>query len=184
MQIGLDIGSTTIKIAVMDDAGNLLFSKYQRHYSQIAEKLLELHKELLSKYPTLRRARLAISGSAGLGLSELCGLQFVQEVFAEKVCTERLHPATNAVIELGGEDAKILFLGRHFDARMNDSCLRRYRCLYRPDGQPFKRQHRGYEQSGRSCRQHLYYCQPLRRFCQKRYPAPFEPGRCQGGFGQ
>lgn len=122
MQIGLDIGSTTIKIAVMDDAGNLLFSKYQRHYSQIAEKLLELHKELLSKYPTLRRARLAISGSAGLGLAELCGLQFVQEVFAEKVCTERLHPATNAVIELGGEDAKILFLGRHFDARMNDSC--------------------------------------------------------------
>ncbi|WP_405381073.1 acyl-CoA dehydratase activase-related protein [Phascolarctobacterium sp.] len=122
MQIGLDIGSTTIKIAVMDDSGTLLFSKYQRHYSQIASKLLELQKEVLQKFPHLRTARLAVSGSAGIGLAEDCDLQFVQEVFAEKICTERLNPGTDAVIELGGEDAKILFLGRHFDARMNDSC--------------------------------------------------------------
>ena len=122
MQIGLDIGSTTIKIAVLDDAGTLLFSKYQRHYSQIATRILELHRELMAKFPTLRTARLAISGSAGIGIAESCGIQFVQEVFAEKICTEKLYPATNAVIELGGEDAKILFLGRHFDARMNDSC--------------------------------------------------------------
>lgn len=122
MQIGLDIGSTTIKIAVLDDAGTLLFSKYQRHYSQIAARFLELHRELMTKFPTLRTARLAISGSAGIGIAESCGIQFVQEVFAEKICTEKLHPGTDAVIELGGEDAKILFLGRHFDARMNDSC--------------------------------------------------------------
>ena len=122
MQIGLDIGSTTIKIAVLDDAGTLLFSKYQRHYSQIATRILELHRELMTKFPTLRKARLAISGSAGIGIAESCGIQFVQEVFAEKICTEKLHPGTDAVIELGGEDAKILFLGRHFDARMNDSC--------------------------------------------------------------
>ena len=122
MQIGLDIGSTTIKIAVLDDAGTLLFSKYQRHYSQIAARILELHRELMTKFPTLRTARLAISGSAGIGIAEDCGIQFVQEVFAEKICTEKLHPGTDAVIELGGEDAKILFLGRHFDARMNDSC--------------------------------------------------------------
>ena len=122
MQIGLDIGSTTIKIAVMDDAGSLLFHKYERHYSQIAEKILALHKELMSRFPTLHSARLAISGSAGIGVAEACNIQFVQEVFAEKICTERLNPKANAVIELGGEDAKILFLGRHFDARMNDSC--------------------------------------------------------------
>ena len=70
MQIGLEIGSTTIKIAVLDDAGNLLFSKYQRHYSQIAARILELHKELMAKFPTLRTARLAISGSAGIGIAE------------------------------------------------------------------------------------------------------------------
>ncbi len=122
MQIGLDVGSTTIKIAALDDAGNLLYSKYQRHYSQIAKRILELHEELSQKFPELRTARMAVSGSAGIGIADGCGLQFVQEVFAEKVCTERLHPETDAVIELGGEDAKILFLGRHFDARMNDSC--------------------------------------------------------------
>ena len=122
MQIGLDIGSTTIKIAVLDDAGKLLFAKYQRHYSQIAEKIQELLQELFAKFPLAQSARLAVSGSAGLGVAEGCGLQFVQEVFAEKVCTERLNPGTDVVIELGGEDAKILFLGKHFDARMNDSC--------------------------------------------------------------
>ena len=122
MQIGLDIGSTTIKIAVLDDAGKLLFAKYQRHYSQIAEKIQELLQELFVQFPLLKSARLAVSGSAGLGIAESCGLQFVQEVFAEKVCTERINPGTDVVIELGGEDAKILFLGRHFDARMNDSC--------------------------------------------------------------
>lgn len=122
MQIGLDIGSTTIKIALLDDAGALLYHKYQRHYSQIAKRILEFHQELMRKFPTLHTARLAVSGSAGIGVAESCGLQFVQEVFAEKICTERLHPDTDAVIELGGEDAKILFLGRHFDARMNDSC--------------------------------------------------------------
>lgn len=84
MQIGLDIGSTTIKIAVLDDAGNLLFHKYERHYSQIAEKILALHKELMTKFPTLHSARLAISGSGGIGVADSCGLQFVQEVFAEK----------------------------------------------------------------------------------------------------
>lgn len=122
MQIGLDIGSTTIKIAVLDDAGTLLFSKYERHYSQIAEKMLLLFAELKKAMPHLRTARLALSGSAGIGIAENCDLQFVQEVFAEKVCAERLNPHTDAVIELGGEDAKLLFLGRHFDARMNDSC--------------------------------------------------------------
>ena len=80
MQIGLDIGSTTIKIAVLDDAGKLLFAKYQRHYSQIAEKIQELLQELFVQFPLLKSARLAVSGSAGLGIAESCGLQFVQEV--------------------------------------------------------------------------------------------------------
>lgn len=122
MQIGLDIGSTTVKIAVLDDAGKLLFSKYARHASRITETIKNILDELAAQMPWLKTARLAISGSAGIGVAESCGVQFVQEVFAEKICTERLNPDTDVVIELGGEDAKILFLGRHFDARMNDSC--------------------------------------------------------------
>ncbi|WP_293389394.1 hypothetical protein [Phascolarctobacterium sp.] len=85
MQRGLDIGSTTIKIAVMDDAGNLLFQKYERHYRQIAEKILALHNELMTKSPTLHSASLAISGRGGIGIADSCGLQFVQEVFAETI---------------------------------------------------------------------------------------------------
>ena len=122
MQIGLDIGSTTVKIAVLDDAGKLLFSKYARHASRITETIKNILEELSAEMPWLKTARLAISGSAGIGVAEGCSVQFVQEVFAEKICTERLNPDTDVVIELGGEDAKILFLGRHFDARMNDSC--------------------------------------------------------------
>lgn len=122
MQIGLDIGSTTVKIAVLDDAGKLLFAKYERHYSQIAAKIEQLLAELHREMPLLKTARLAVSGSAGIGIADACNLQFVQEVFAEKVCAEKLNPNADVVIELGGEDAKILFLGRHFDARMNDSC--------------------------------------------------------------
>lgn len=122
MRIGVDIGSTTIKLAALSDDGQLLFSKYERHYSQIALKLLALLKELKEFSPHLSTAKVAVSGSAALGIADRCGLQFVQEVFAEKIATEKLQPQTDVVIELGGEDAKILFLGRHFDACMNDSC--------------------------------------------------------------
>ena len=107
---------------MLDDAGKLLFSKYARHASRITETIKNILEELAAEMPWLKTARLAISGSAGIGVAEGCGVQFVQEVFAEKICTERLNPDTDVVIELGGEDAKILFLGRHFDARMNDSC--------------------------------------------------------------
>ena len=122
MQIGLDIGSTTIKITVLNSEGELVFARYRRHYSQIANKIIELYTELLQEFPSLQQVDMAISGSAGLGIAESLGLQFVQEVYAEKIAAEKFQPATDVVIELGGEDAKMLFLGKHFDARMNDSC--------------------------------------------------------------
>lgn len=122
MRIGLDIGSTTIKLIVLDSEAKLIFAKYRRHYSRISSTLMELLAELQASLPEIKKARIAISGSAGLGLADACKLQFVQEVFAEKIAAEFFNPGTDAVIELGGEDSKLLFLGRHFDARMNDSC--------------------------------------------------------------
>lgn len=122
MRIGLDIGSTTVKIAVLDEQNRLVFSKYRRHFSKIATSAVELLTEVQQTLPNIPMSNFALSGSAGLGLAEECNLQFVQEVFAEKIAAERLDPGTDVVIELGGEDAKMLFLGRHFDARMNDSC--------------------------------------------------------------
>ena len=120
MRIGLDIGSTTIKCAVLDDNGQLVHSSYERHYSHITEKAAQLLSQLAENGIT--DAQLAISGSAGMGLAQRCGVPFVQEVFATRVAAQRLAPATDAIIELGGEDAKILFLTNGTEVRMNGSC--------------------------------------------------------------
>ena len=122
MRVGLDIGSTTIKCAVLDDDGELVFSDYERHYSHILEKSEELLRRVYEKYVPEGVAKLAISGSAGMGMAEGIGVPFVQEVFATRVAANRLAPGTDCIIELGGEDAKILFLTGAMEVRMNGSC--------------------------------------------------------------
>ena len=120
-RLGLDIGSTTLKCAVLSEEGEVLFSAYRRHYSKIAETAHEMLFLLQEKFPQQTFAA-TISGSAGMGIAQDCGVPFVQEVFAEKLCVSRFDPQTDAVIELGGEDAKILFLTDGFEMRMNGSC--------------------------------------------------------------
>ena len=122
MRVGLDIGSTTIKCAVLDDSGKLIWSTYERHYSHILEKGKELLQKISAEYLPEGKAILAISGSAGMGLAESSGVPFVQEVYAERVAANRLNPGTDCIIELGGEDAKILFLTNGTEVRMNGSC--------------------------------------------------------------
>ncbi len=122
MRVGLDIGSTTIKCVVLAEDGSLLWSDYQRHYSHIVEKSQEMLAEVTARHLPGGRALLAISGSAGMGLAERCGIPFVQEVFATRVAANRLDPGTDCIIELGGEDAKILFLTNGTEVRMNGSC--------------------------------------------------------------
>ena len=122
MKIGLDVGSTTIKCVVLDDAENLIYSTYERHFSHILEKSEELLRRVAGEYVPSGRGTLAISGSAGMGMAEGAGIPFVQEVFATRVAANRLAPGTDVVIELGGEDAKILFLTGGMEVRMNGSC--------------------------------------------------------------
>ena len=122
MRVGLDIGSTTIKCVVLDEQDKIIYSTYERHYSHILEKGQELLPRLAPDYLTDGRAMLAISGSAGMGLADSCGVPFVQEVFATRVAANRLAPSTDCIIELGGEDAKILFLTNGTEVRMNGSC--------------------------------------------------------------
>ncbi len=122
MRVGLDIGSTTIKCVVLDDVGKILFSTYERHFSHILEKGKALLEKVAADYLPAGRARLAISGSAGMGLADSCKVPFVQEVFATRVAANRLVPGTDCIIELGGEDAKILFLTGGTEVRMNGSC--------------------------------------------------------------
>ena len=122
MKIGLDIGSTTIKCVILDDQDNIIHKSYNRHYSQITEKSAELLESVLRERPELSRAKLAISGSAGMGLADSCGIPFVQEVFGTRIAANRLIPGADVIIELGGEDAKILFLTGGLEVRMNGSC--------------------------------------------------------------
>ena len=122
MRVGLDIGSTTIKCVVLSDAGEIIYSTYERHCSHILEKGRELLARVAADYLPDGRAVLAISGSAGMGLADGCGVSFVQEVFAARVAANRLAPGTDCIIELGGEDAKILFLTNGTEVRMNGSC--------------------------------------------------------------
>ena len=120
MKVGLDVGSTTIKCVVLDDTDNLIYSTYERHYSHILEKSEELLRRVAERYG--RTADLAISGSAGMGMAESVQVPFVQEVFATRVAANKLAPGTDCIIELGGEDAKILFLTGGMEVRMNGSC--------------------------------------------------------------
>ena len=122
MRVGLDIGSTTIKCVVLDEQDKIVYSTYERHYSHILEKGQELLQRVAKDYVPGGRAMLASSGSAGMGLADSCGVPFVQEVFATRVAANRLAPGTDCIIELGGEDAKILFLTNGTEVRMNGSC--------------------------------------------------------------
>ncbi len=118
--VGVDIGSTTAKLVICQ-GGNVIYKKYERHFSQVRQKTLELLKEAAS-YLEGQKIKIAISGSAGMGVAEIARIQFVQEVYSTYALVEKNEPDTDAVIELGGEDAKIIFLKGGVDERMNGSC--------------------------------------------------------------
>ena len=120
MLVGIDIGSTTAKVVVIDN-GEMVYGCYERHYSQVRRKTLEMI-EAIADLLKDRSFTVAVSGSAGLGMANAAELRFVQEVYATAECVRCLEPDTDAVIELGGEDAKIIFFKGGLDERMNGSC--------------------------------------------------------------
>ena len=122
LRIGLDIGSTTIKCVVLNEQDEIIYSCYDRHYSLITQKTHELLTRLDTDIVHGRKVHLSISGSAGMGLALGAHIPFVQEVYATKVAADLFMPGTDVIIELGGEDAKILFLQGTLEVRMNGSC--------------------------------------------------------------
>lgn len=120
LTLGIDIGSTTAKIALLD-GDELIYKRYERHYAKVREKAAELVQDLQGIIGE-REFKVALSGSAGFGICKAVGIDFVQEVFATAEAVKFLEPDTDAVIELGGEDAKILFLSGGAEERMNGSC--------------------------------------------------------------
>ena len=122
MRIGLDIGSTTLKCVAIDRDNKIMYKAYERHFSKISSKACAMLKDISRKFPDLKHVSIVISGSAGMGIANDLGLIFTQEVFATKIAVGMLLPGTDVVIELGGEDAKILFLTHGTEVRMNGSC--------------------------------------------------------------
>ena len=117
--LGIDVGSTTVKVCVLDEAGAVLYSSYVRHYSRVRECVLaELEK--VSSFGSAFHA--CITGSAGLGIAQRGKIPFVQEVQAAYGAIRRLYPDTDVAVELGGEDAKIIFVTGGTEQRMNGSC--------------------------------------------------------------
>ena len=121
LRIGIDIGSTTVKVVVLDEQNKLLFRSYERHYSKARERACETLRSIREKLSG-RDVKLVITGSAGLGVAKTSGIDFVQEVYATAAAVREYYPDTDAVIELGGEDAKIIFFGGALEERMNGSC--------------------------------------------------------------
>jgi predicted CoA-substrate-specific enzyme activase len=121
LSIGIDVGSTTVKTTVINESGKTLFFTYERHFSKVRETVTEQLRKCAATFQN-QKMRLCITGSAGLGISEAAHLPFVQEVYAAFSAVEKRFPAADCVIELGGEDAKIIFLTGGVEQRMNGSC--------------------------------------------------------------
>ena len=120
--LGIDIGSTTVKIAILDEEHNILFSDYERHFANIRETLSELLKKAYDQLGELQLHPM-ITGSGGLTLANHLGVPFTQEVVAVATSLQELAPKTDVAIELGGEDAKIIYFeGGNVEQRMNGIC--------------------------------------------------------------
>ena len=121
VNVGIDIGSTTVKIVVVRD-GEIIHKHYERHFSKVREKAVELVRNARALIGEDTTLRCAITGSAGLGVAKAADIDFVQEVFATRKAVGVHVPQADVVIELGGEDAKIVFLSGQLEERMNGSC--------------------------------------------------------------
>ena len=121
LRLGIDVGSTTVKLAVIDDNDNLIYANYERHHTDVratAKELFIRAQRVIGDAPM----RVSITGSGGMLLAKWLGLEFVQEVIASKRAVETLIPQTDCAIELGGEDAKIIYFENGIEQRMNGTC--------------------------------------------------------------
>ncbi len=121
-RVGLDIGSTTVKIAVLDEQDQLVYSEYKRHFANIKETIAQVVGKAYETLLKDQQVRINVTGSGGLSVSKWLSIPFVQEVIASTKTVEKLIPQTNVAIELGGEDAKITYFDGSIEQRMNGTC--------------------------------------------------------------
>ena len=120
-RLGIDVGSTTVKLVVLNEKNNIVYSKYERHMSSVFEKAGEMLRALRDEMGNIP-VKSVITGSGGLSLADLFDIKFEQEVITCSRAVEELIPETDVAIELGGEDAKITFYGSTIEQRMNGTC--------------------------------------------------------------
>ena len=122
-KMGVDIGSTTIKIVILDDKKDIVYKIYRRHHANIQQTFVEELEIVNKKFPG-QSLKISITGSAGMGVGERVSIPFIQEIVAAIEAVKESYPQAHTIIDLGGEDAKMVFLkeGRHPDIRMNGSC--------------------------------------------------------------
>ena len=121
LHVGLDVGSTTVKIVVMDKDLNPIYENYRRHFSDTKNTVCSVLEDLLLKYPN-NTFTLALTGSGAMSAAKFLGVDFIQEVVSCKRAVEKYIPRTDVVIELGGEDAKIIYFDQSIEQRMNGTC--------------------------------------------------------------
>ncbi len=119
--LGIDVGSTTVKAVVLSEDENILYKEYRRHFSDVKKAVSDQLKDIFKKLGNIN-VKAVITGSGGIGLSKKIGIKFEQEVISSTESINHFHPETDAVIELGGEDAKVTFLSGGIDQRMNGIC--------------------------------------------------------------
>lgn len=119
--VGLDVGSTTVKIVVLDDKEKMVYGKYQRHYSDIRKTIIDLLDEACTNFQD-ENMTIMITGSGGLLVSKWLDIPFIQEVIAATNAIQKIIPETDVAIELGGEDAKITYFDGSIEQRMNGTC--------------------------------------------------------------
>ena len=122
-RIGIDVGSTTLKIIILNDINETVYNVYKRHKANINNVFTEEINSIISRFPG-KQFSVTITGSAGMGIAERTGIPFVQEIVASIEVINKIYPETHTMIDLGGEDAKIVFFneGKQPDIRMNGSC--------------------------------------------------------------
>lgn len=121
LNIGMDIGSTTIKVVLIDNKNKIIYSDYRRHYSNILSTVKVILQNILDKYPK-GKYKIAFTGSCGIGLADYLKITFIQEVIACKKAVENYSKNIDVAVELGGEDAKIIYFSNTVEQRMNGSC--------------------------------------------------------------
>ena len=120
-RIGIDVGSKTIKLVVLDEGGQVQHSVYRHHGSNIQKTLVEVISEYIKRFGSVE-GYVAVTGSGGISVARMLDLPFVQEVVATTQAVQAAIPQANAIIELGGEDAKVVYLDDPLEQRMNTTC--------------------------------------------------------------